>query len=140
MDRPSLAFLHSVAYLAVLYIYIYIFFYSPIAISSGSYMDKAAGRRACTGKKITQDVSVMSRSCLGRVSVLSLSFFGDVSVLFWCCLGLHGDVSVMSRSCLDVVLVMSRSCLGRVSVLSLSFLDDVSVLFWCCFVGFLVVF
>ena len=27
----------------------------------------------------------MSRSCLGRVSVLSLSFFGDVSVLFWCC-------------------------------------------------------
>ena len=50
-----------------------------------------------------------SRSCLGRVSVLSLSFFCDVSVLFWCCLGL--------------VSVMSRSCLGRVSV---------SVLFWCC--------
>ena len=67
---------------------------SPIAISLGSYMDKAAGRRACTGKKFTQDVSVLSRSCLGRVSVLSLSFFGDVSVLFWCCLGL---VSVMSR-------------------------------------------
>ena len=51
--------------------------------------------------------SSCSRSCLGRVSVLSLSFFGDVSVLFWCCLGL--------------VSVMSRSCLGRVSV---------SVLFW----------
>ena len=34
---------------------------SPIAISLGSYMDKAAGRRACTGKKITQDVSVLSR-------------------------------------------------------------------------------
>ena len=27
----------------------------------------------------------MSRSCLGRVSVLSRSFFGDVSVLFCCC-------------------------------------------------------
>ena len=35
--------------------------FSPIAISLGSYMDKAAGRRACTGKKITQDVSVLSR-------------------------------------------------------------------------------
>ena len=60
-----------------LYIYIYIFFfriinkilsdfdlfcsYFPIAISLGSYMDKAAGRRACTGKKFTQDVSVLSR-------------------------------------------------------------------------------
>ena len=93
---------------------------SPIAISLGSYMDKAAGRRACTGKQFTQDVSVclgdvsvMSRSCLGRVSVLSLSFFGDVSVLFWCCLGL---VSVMSRCCFGDVSVMSRSCLGLVSV------------------------
>ena len=27
---------------------------SPIAISLGSYMDKAAGRRACTGKKFTR--------------------------------------------------------------------------------------
>ena len=60
---------------------------SPIAISLGSYMDKAAGRRACTGKKSLR----MSRSCLG-------------------------DVSVMSRSCLGVVLVMSRWCLGLVSV------------------------
>ena len=34
---------------------------SPIAISLGSYMDKAAGRRPCTGKKFTQDVSVLSR-------------------------------------------------------------------------------
>ena len=38
-----------------------VLFYSPIAISLGSYMDKAAGRRACTGKKFTQDVSVLSR-------------------------------------------------------------------------------
>ena len=37
---------------------------------------------------------VMSRSCLGRVLVLPLSFLGDVSVLLWCCLGL---VSAMSR-------------------------------------------
>ena len=115
---------------------------SPIAISLGSYMDKAAGRRACTSKNFTQDVSVlsrccfgvvsvlsrwclgvvlvMSRSCLGRVSVLSLSFLGDVSAFFWRC---FCDVSV-----------------GRISVLSLSFFGDVSVLFWCCFVGFLVVF
>ena len=55
--------------------------YSPIAISLGSYMDKAAGRRACTGKKFTQDVLVLSRSCLGRVSVLSRSCLGLVSVL-----------------------------------------------------------
>ena len=60
-------------------------------------------------------LSVVSRSCLGRVSILS-----------WSCLG--------------VVLVMSRSCLGRVSVLSLSFFGDVSVLFWCGLLVFLVVF
>ena len=35
--------------------------FSPIAISLGSYMDKAAGRRPCTGKKFTKDVSVLSR-------------------------------------------------------------------------------
>ena len=75
---------------------------SPIAISLGSYMDKAAGRRACTGKKFTQDVSVVSRSCLGLVSVVS-----------WSCLGL---VLVMSRCCFGDVMVMSRSCLGLVSV------------------------
>ena len=96
--------------------------FSPIAISLGSYMDKAAGRRACTGKNITEDVSVLSRSCLGLVSVVS-----------WSCLGL---VSVMSRCCFGDVSVMSRSCLGLVSVLSLSFFGDVSVLFWCCFVVF----
>ncbi len=38
-----------------------VLFFSPIAISLGSYMDKAAGRRPCTGKKFTQDVSVLSR-------------------------------------------------------------------------------
>ena len=48
-----------------------VLFFSPIAISLGSYMDKAAGRRPCTGKIFTQDVSVLSRSCLGHVSVLS---------------------------------------------------------------------
>ena len=67
--------------------------YSPIAISLGSYMDKAAGRRPCPGKNSPIGclglVSVMSRSCLGDVSVLSLSGFGDVSVF--------DDVSVLSR-------------------------------------------
>ena len=60
------------------------------------------------------------RSCLGRVSVLSLSFFGDISVLFWCCLGL---VLVMSRSCLGLCpfLVMCR-CFGVVLLV-----------FWWCF-------
>ena len=38
--------------------------FSPIAISLGSYMDKAAGRRACTGKK-------NHSGCLGLVSVMS---------------------------------------------------------------------
>ena len=88
----------------------------------------------------------MSRSCLGLVSV----FFGDVSVLFWCCLGL---VSVMSRSCLGLVLVLSLSCLGVVLVLSRFCLGNVSVMSRsclglcpflvmcrCCFVGSLVVF
>ena len=69
----------------------------------------------------------MSRSCLGRVSVLSLSFL----VMSRCCFGVVsvgdvGDVSVMSRWFVSVV---SRSCL---------------CLFWvmsrCCFVGFWVVF
>ena len=64
----------------------------------------------------------MSRSCLGRVSVLS-----------WSCLCL---VSVMSRCCFGDVSVMSRSCLGRVSVLSLS----VSVMSRCCFGVVLLVF
>ena len=102
---------------------------SPIAISLGSYMDKAAGAAHAPEKKFTQDVSVLSRSCLGLVSV----FFGDVSVLFWCCLGLvsamsrccFGDVSVMSRCCFGDVSVIPRSGLGRVSVLSLSFFGDV---------------
>ena len=55
-----------------------------------------------------------SRSCLGRVSVLSLSFFGDVSVLFWCCFvvflvvfwGSFSDVSVASRACCGEVSMM----------------------------------
>ena len=67
---------------------------SPIAISLGSYMDKAAGRRPCTGKNFTQDVSVLSRSCLGLVSVMSRSCLGHVSVVSRSCLGL---VSVLSR-------------------------------------------
>ena len=92
---------------------------SPIAISLGSYMDKAAGRRACTGKKFTQDVSVLSRSCLGLVSVVSWSCLGDVSVLFWWCLG---HVSVVFRSCLCFFLVMSRCCFGVVLLF-----------FWWCF-------
>ena len=33
---------------------------SPIAISFGSYMDKAVGRRACTRKFFTHNVSVLS--------------------------------------------------------------------------------
>ena len=96
---------------------------SPIAISLGSYINKAAGCRACTGKKITQDVSVLSRSFL----VMSRCCFGDVSVMSRCC---FGDVSVMSRCCFGDVSVIARSGLGRVSVLSLSFLGKVSVLLW----------
>ena len=85
----------------------------------------------------------MSQSCLGRVLVLSLSFFGDVSVLFWCCLGL---VSLMSRWCLGRVSVLSWSCLwwclGHVSMTSRSCLGDVSVMSrswsWSCLCLFLV--
>ena len=103
--------------------------FSPIAISLGSYMDKAAGRRPCTGKIFTQDVSVLSRSCLGLVSVMSRSCLGRVSVMSRSCLGL---VSVMSRSCLGRVWVMSRSCLGDVSVMSRSCLGRVSVMSRSC--------
>ena len=70
-----------------------------------------------------------SRSCLGRVSVLSLSvFFGDVSVLFWCCLGL---VLVMSRSCLGLCpfLVMCR-CFGVVLLVFWWCFGDLSVMCW----------
>ena len=52
-------------------------------------------------------VTVLSRFCLGFVSV--------VSVLSRCCLGV---VSVLSRFFLGVVLVLSRCCTGFVSVLS----------------------
>ena len=45
----------------------------------------------------------MSPSC--RVSVLSLSFFGDVSVLFWCCFVVC-DVLVTSRACFGEVSIM----------------------------------
>ena len=110
--------------------------FSPIAISLGSYMDKAAGRRPCTGKIFTQDVSVLSRSCLGHVSVLSRWCLGHVSVVSRSCLGLVsvlsrwclGHVSVVSRSCLGHVSVLSRWCLGHVSVVSRSCLGHVSVL------------
>ena len=70
---------------------------------------------------------VIPRSGLGRVSVLSLSFLGDVSVLLWCCLGL-----VLVLSCLRDVSVLFWWCLCDV-VLSLCWLGDVSVLFWWCF-------
>ena len=60
-------------------------------------MDKAVGRRKCTRKKLTQDVSVVPRSCLGDVSV----------------------VSVMCRSCLGDVSVVSRCFFGGASVLVL---------------------
>ena len=102
---------------------------SPIAISLGSYMDKAAGRRPCTGNIFTQDVSVLSRSCLGHVSVLSRWCLGHVSVVSRTCLGL---VSVLSRWCLGHVSVVSRSCLGHVSVMSRSCLGDVSVMSRSC--------
>ena len=60
--------------------------FSPIAISFGSYMDKAVGRRACTRKFFTQClglVSVMSQSCLGLVAVMSRSWFGVAWVMFF---------------------------------------------------------
>ena len=128
--------------------------YSPIAISLGSYMDKAVGRRACTRKFFTHNVSVLSRWCLGLVSVLSrwclglgLSVawvmsrqcggmsgwcLGNVSVLSflaWAmCRELRGDVSVMSGSCLGHVSVVSRSRLGLVSVMSRSWFGVVWVM------------
>ena len=49
-------------------------------------MDKAAGRRVCTGKKFHS-------GCVGFVSVVSLSGLGGVSVK-------SQYVSVMFRSCL----------------------------------------
>ena len=77
--------------------------YSLIAISLGSYMDKAAGRRACAGKIFTQDVSVVSRSCLGRVSVLFWCCFVVFLVVFW---GSFSDVLVTSRACFGEISVM----------------------------------
>ena len=49
---------------------------SSIAISLGSYMDKAVGRRACTRKNVRKDVSALSGRYLGIVSVISRSCFG----------------------------------------------------------------
>ena len=82
----------------------------------------------------------MSRSCLGRVSVLSLSFFGDVSVLFWCCFvvflvvfwGSFSDVLVTSRACFGEVSVM---CDGSVMFMMMSgwWLAVVSLMLQCCF-------
>ena len=46
----------------------------------------------------------------------SLSFFGDVSVLFWCCF--VGFLVVFWGSFSDV-LVTSRACFGEVSVMVL---------------------
>ena len=52
------------------------FLISSIAISLGSYMDKAVGRRACTRKNVRKDVSALSGRYLGVVSVISRSCFG----------------------------------------------------------------
>ena len=58
----------------------------------------------------------MSRFGIGLVSVVSRSCFYRVSVLFRWCLSLFLRVAwVMSGSCLGDVSVMSRSCFGRVS-------------------------
>ena len=95
--------------------------------------------RSCLGR--LGDVSVMSRWCLGHVSVLPRSCLGlflllspwcpgDVSVMSRWCLG---HVSVLSRSSLGHVSVMSRSCLGRVSVVSRSCLGVVLVMSRSCF-------
>ena len=64
----------------------------------------------------------MSRSCLGRVSVLSLSFFGDVSVLLWCSFVVF---LVVCSGSFSHVLVTSRACFGEVSVMC----GDGSVMF-----------
>ena len=106
---------------------------SPIAISLGSYVDKAAGRRACTGKIFTQDVSVVSRSCLGVVLVLFCCFFGGVLGIFqWCV----GDVSGMFRWSLrnddydDDEWVMASCCVVDVAVLFYFFGDGVLIFWW----------
>ena len=63
----------------------------------------------------------MSRSCLNDVLVMSLSFFGVVSVMSLSCLG-------RVWSSLGRVSVLSQWCLGRVW----SSLGRVSVFFWWC--------
>ena len=60
---------------------------APIAISLGSYMDKAVGRRTCTRKNVTKDVSAL-------VWEMFWCCLGDFSVLFWRC---FADVSLMPR-------------------------------------------
>ncbi len=84
-------------------------------------MEKEVGRGACTRKKITQDVSVLSQSCLGLVSEM-FRCFGDVSMMFWWCLSditlIFGATLVMSRSCFGDGLLMSRRCLNDISVVS----------------------
>ena len=72
------------------------------------------------------DVPVMSRSCLGLVSVVSWSL---------------GDVSVLSRSCLCPVSLRSRSCLGLVPVffvMSRCVVLFFLVVFWGSFIDVLV--
>ena len=70
-------------------------------------MDKAAGRRACTEKNFTQDVSVLSRSYLGLVSVFFLCCLGVVLLFFW----------VVFWGSFSDVLVTSRVCFGEVSMM-----------------------
>ena len=81
-------------------------YYFPIVISLGSFMDKAAGCRACTEKKFHP-------GCLGVVSVVSRSYLGLVSAVSWSCLRL---VSVMSQCCFGDISDMSGSCFDLISV------------------------
>ena len=93
-------------------------------------------------------VSVMSRSCLGRVLVLSWSYLGGVSVLFWWCLGVvlvlfccfFGGVLGIFQWCVGDVSGMFRWSLHDVWWWCCDVYDDEWVMAWCCLVDVAVLF
>ena len=76
-------------------------------------------------------VWVMSRSCLGLVSVVSRSRLGDVSVLVWCGLS---DVWRSARGCLDVSVLYPQCAKDDTAMFGWCSIGDVSksVLWWWC--------
>ena len=104
-------------------------------------MDKEVRHRACSRRIFTQDVSVWSRSCLGRVSVLSRRSFG-VSVTSRCL----GDVLIMFpgglgcvRCCFSDVSMVFEWFFRPVPVVSQWCFSDVLVMLWWC-LGYVLMF